>query len=109
MIHVLPAPLPLATVLAWRKGEREHMLRYGAALAQEQAARRAVEVWRGLYTECRDRMAHMNPHDRERLHDALRAAELAATEAHEAAMAELRLIVTPFSILNEAMSRACGT
>jgi hypothetical protein len=109
MIHVLPATLPLATVLAWRKGEREHILRYGAALASEQAARRAVEVWRGMYAKCRDRMSLMNPHDARRLHEALRAAELAATQAHEAATAELRLIVTPFSILSETMSRACGT
>jgi plasmid stabilization system protein ParE len=108
MIHVLPAPLPLATVLAWREHERDHILRYGAALAQERAARRAVESWRETYANTRARMKGMNPHDAQRLHDALRDAEQTATEAHEAAMAELRLVVTPFTILSEAMSRACG-
>jgi hypothetical protein len=109
MIHVLPAPLPLATVLLWRQDERDHILRYAAALAREQAARRAVEVWRGMYEKSRPRMALMNSHDAERLHDALRDGERVATEAHEAATADLRLIVTPFSILAETMSRACGT
>jgi hypothetical protein len=35
MIHVMPAPLPLETVLAWRRDERANILAYGAALAQD--------------------------------------------------------------------------
>lgn len=109
MIHVLPEPLPLATVLEWREHEREHILVYGAALAAEQSAYRAVEVWRGMYAKCRERMEGMNHHDAERLRDALREAEHAAIEAHKAAAAELIAMVTPFTILADAMSRACGS
>jgi hypothetical protein len=109
MIHVMPAPLPLETVLAWRRDERADILAYGAALASEQAARRAVEVWRGMYEKCRQRMEGMNPHDRERLHEALRDAERDAIQVHEAATTELSGIISPFTILSETISRACGT
>lgn len=108
MIHVFPAPLPPATILAWREHERAHMLSYGEALAAEQAAYRTVEVWRGLYGKCRDRMATMHPGDAAAMHSVLKDAEAAAIEAHQAAAAELRRMPSPFSILNETMSRACG-
>lgn len=107
MIHILPAPLPLATVLAWREHERAHLLTYGEALAAEQAAQRAVEVWQGLYAKCRPRMEAMHGADSAALHSVLKDAEAAAIDAHQAAADELRRMTSPFSILNETMSRAC--
>jgi cytidylate kinase len=109
MIHVLPKPhLPLDAVLAYREEERAALLAYGAALAREQAAHRAVQVWHSLYGRCRARIEEMHPHDRERMHDALKRAEDAAIIAHEAATAELVAIASPFTIMAETMSRACG-
>jgi hypothetical protein len=61
-----------------------------------------------MYGKCRDRMAHMHPSDRERLHVALKAGERDAIETHQAAVAALREVRTPFTILADTMSRACG-
>ena len=108
MIHIFPDPLPLATVMAWRAQERADILTYGEALAAEQAAYRAVEVWRGIYAKCRDRIEAMHPANAAAMHAVLKDAEAAAIAAHQAAAAELRRMTSPFSILNETMSRACG-
>jgi hypothetical protein len=85
LIHVMPTRLPPETVQQWCQDEREQIVRYAAALAQEQAARRGIEVWRGMHAKCRDRMIGMQSDDAERLREALRDGELAATQAHEAA------------------------
>ena len=108
MIHIFPPQLPPASVAAWREHERADLLRYGEALATEQAAIRAVEVWQGLYAKCRDRLAGMHPTDAAAMHAVLKDAETAAIEAHQTAAAALRRMMSPFSILNETMSRACG-
>jgi uncharacterized heparinase superfamily protein len=105
MFHVLPEPMSPDKVLAWREGEREHILAYGAVLARERAALAAVVAWRELHGRCRGRMADANSFDAERLHQALKDAEAEAIEAHQAAVAELRRIVTPFTILGDSMLR----
>ena len=105
----MPTRLPPETVQQWCQDEREQIDRYAAALAQGQAARRGIEVWRGMHAKCRDRMIGMQSDDAERLREALRDGELAATQAHEAATVELSGIMSPFTALSETMSRACGT
>lgn len=104
-MHVLPKPMSPEKVLAWRQGEREHILAYGAALARERAALASVVSWREFYGRSRGRMTDANALDAERLHSALRDVEAEAIEAHRAAVAELCAMVTPFSILADSISR----
>jgi hypothetical protein len=83
LIHVMPTRLPPETVQQWCQDEREQIVRYAAALAQEQAARRGIEVWRGTANSPLPR--------------------------HTKRPVELSGIMSPFTALSETMSRACGT
>jgi len=56
MIHVLSEPMTPEQIAAFREGEREHIMAYGAALAHERAALAAVGAWRDLYACSRGRM-----------------------------------------------------
>ena len=72
-------------------------LLFGAALAKEREAFRAVIRWRALYSRCRERMERMDWAAREGLHNRLKDAEQAAIFAHKAAERDVLLLWSGFS------------
>ena len=82
-----------------RAAERSAILSYGAALAREEAAFRAIEVWRRIRGDCEERQAWMHPVDSEALQKRLDAAERTAVDVHAAAKRELNALSSPFTVV----------
>jgi hypothetical protein len=108
MLNSDTEPKPLETVLAFRDDEREHVLAFTRAIIRERAAFASVQIWRDAYGRARALMEHMNPFDSDRMHRALKDAELDAIEEHQAAEADLNGLGSPFSERAVALSREAG-